>query len=172
MIRSDYILKMIAQLAVALRQVLKLRSMQKDDDALREIDQWLQKLCGLNAQLVNALSEETLAQTLRAGAALDIGKALVIAELLHEEANILADRGDEAGSVARYRKSLWLYTEALLEREDVELPDYRPRVDAVVAALEEYVLDEDVGERLVRYYERQGDPAAAAAVIALMQDDD
>lgn len=171
MIRSDYILKMIAQLAVALRQVLKLRASKRDDDALREIDLTLQKLCGLNSHLVNALSEDSLAQTLRAGAALDIGKALVIAEMLHEEANILADRGDEEGSVGRYRKSLRLYTEALLDREDVQLPDYRPRVDAVAAALEEYVLPVDLADRLVRYYEKQGDFAAAEEVVSLLVED-
>ncbi len=100
MIRSDYILKMIAQLAVALRQVLKLRASKRDDDALREIDLTLQKLCGLNSHLVNALSEDSLAQTLRAGAALDIGKALVIAEMLHEEAN-MATRRAASGGIGR-----------------------------------------------------------------------
>ncbi len=171
MIRSDYILKMIAQLAVALRQVLKLRASKRDDDALREIDLTLQKLCGLNSHLVNALSEDSLAQTLRAGAALDIGKALVIAEMLHEEANILADRGDEEGSVGRYRKALRLYTEALLEREEVQLPDYRPRVDAVAEALEEFVLPVDLADRLIRYYEKQGDFAAAGDVVGLLLED-
>jgi hypothetical protein len=104
-IHNDYILRMISQLAKVLAHIIQLREKGRDDDALREIDQSMQKLCGLNSQLVNSLSESSLIAALRGGASLDVGKCLVLAGLLKEEADLMADRNLETmprrGPVAR-----------------------------------------------------------------------
>jgi hypothetical protein len=173
MIRNDYIMKMIAQLAKALQQILKLKETGRNDDAMREIDTAMQRICGLNSQLVNSLSEESLVSTLKGGVALDHGKALVLAELLGEEADVMLARGHEEDAFARYHKSLYLYLAAFAGEEELRLPDYSAKVGRVVAALDDYVLDLPVMQRLVLYYERDGDFAAAEdALDRLLEDDD
>lgn len=172
MIRNDYIMKMIAQLVKALQQILKLKETGRHDDAMREIDQTMQRMCGLNSQLVNSLSEESLVSTLKGGATLDHGKALVLAELLKEEGDILAAQGKEAESFARYYRSLYLYLEAFVGEEELRLPDYSEKIDAVVTELEEYVLPSPTMGRLVRYYEREGDFALAEDTVYALLDED
>ena len=106
MIHNDYIMRMIQQLVKVLAQILFLRERGRDDDALREIDQSMQRLCGLNSQLVNSLSRASLVAALRGGATLDVGKCLVVAGLLKEEADIVRERGDEDGAADRALKSV------------------------------------------------------------------
>jgi hypothetical protein len=173
MIRNDYIMKMIAQLVKALQQILRLKESGRHDDAMREIDQAMQRICGLNSLLVNTLSEESLASTLRGGVTIDHGKCLVLAELLKEEGDIYKLRGEDEESFARYHKSLYLYLEAFTADEDLRLPDYTEKIAAVVDELDDYVLPRAMMARLVRYYEREGNFAAAEdAVDLLLEEDD
>jgi len=173
MIRNDYIMKMIAQLVKALQQILKLKESGRHDDAMREIDQAMQRICGLNSLLVNTLTEESLAATLRGGATIDHGKCIVLAGLLKEEGDIFKARGLDDESFARYHKALYLYLEAFTSEEELRLPDYSEKIAELVGELEDYVLPRATMARLVRYYEREGDFAAAEdAVDLLLEEDD
>lgn len=172
MIRNDYIMKMIAQLAKALQVILKLKETGRHDDAAREIDNAMQRICGMNSQLVNALSEESLVSTLKGGVTIDHGKALVLAELLTEEGDVFDKRGDEAGAFERYYKALYLYLECFAGEDELRLPDYGAKIDALVARLEDYVLPAPTMGRLVTYYEREGDYAAAEDALDLLLEDD
>jgi tetratricopeptide (TPR) repeat protein len=172
MIRNDYIMKMIQQLVKALAVILKLKEAGRHDDAAREIDAAMQRICGLNSQLVNALSEESLVSTLKGGVTIDHGKALVLAELLTEEGDVFEGRGDEAAAFARYYKALYLYLEVFAGEEEFRLPDYTPKVDALVARLEDFVLPTPAMARLVTFYEREGDFAAAEDALDLMLEED
>jgi hypothetical protein len=172
MIRNDYIMKMIAQLAKALAVVFKLKDTGRHDDAEREINDALQRITGMNSPLVNGLSCESLAATLRGGVELDIGKTLVIAELLKEEGDIWHARGQEEDAYKRYYKSLYLYMEALSDSDRPQLPDYLAKVDEVAERLEDYVLPYELRSRMLSYYEQQGAYAAAEDVLFDMLEDD
>ena len=123
MIHNDYIMKMIAQLAKAMQQILSLRASRRDDDALREIDLTMQRIVGLNSQLVNTLSPESLRETLRGGTDLDVGKALVIADL--EPRDDVRGHGRSACVAARLRRP------GLLPPHDVGRRLRDPRAGAV-----------------------------------------
>lgn len=172
MIQNDYIMKMIAQLAKALSIVIKLKQSGRDDDALREIDRSMQRIVGLNSQLVNSLTNESLAATLRGGVELDVGKALVIADLLKEEAGIYRARGSEAEADSRYFKSLYLYAEALNEEVKLDLSQFVGRVTEVEAELGEYALPVELAAKVLRAYEGAGDFAAAEDVLFDMLEED
>jgi len=165
-------MKMIAQLVKALQQILKLKESGRHDDAMREIDASMQRICGLNSQLVNALSEESLASTLKGGISIDHGKALVLAELLSEEADILERRDDEGGAFVRRSKALYLYLEVFAGEDELRLPDYGAKIDAVVVQLQDFVLPTTTMARLVTYYEREGDFAAAEDALDLLLEED
>lgn len=172
MIHNDYILRMISQLAKVLAHIVQLREKGRDDDALREIDQSMQKLCGLNSQLVNSLSESSLIAAIRGGASLDVGKCLVLAGLLKEEGDLMADRDLEDDAAARYLKSLALYLEAMHDDARLHLPSYVERVQEVAGSLEEFVMPLDIRTRLMSYYELSGAFGAAEDVLFDMLEDE
>jgi tetratricopeptide (TPR) repeat protein len=172
MIRNDYIMKMIAQLVKALAVIFKLKDTGRLDDAEREINDALQRITGMNSPLVNGLSCESLVATLRGGTELDVGKTLVIAELLKEEGDIWDARGQEEEAYKRYYKALHLYMEALSDPERPQLPDYLSKVDEVAERLEDYVLPFDLRSRMMSYFEQQGAYAAAEDVLLDMIEDD
>ncbi len=172
MIHNDYILRMISQLAKVLAHILQLREKGRDDDALREIDQSMQKLCGLNSQLVNSLSESSLIAALRGGASLDVGKCLVLAGLLKEEGDVLRDRDREDAAAARYLKSLALYLEAMHDDARLVLPSYVERIREVAEALDEFMMPLDIRTRLMSYYEMSGAFGAAEDVLLDMLEDE
>jgi hypothetical protein len=171
-IHNDYILRMISQLAKVLAHIVQLREKGRDDDALREIDQSMQKLCGLNSQLVNSLSESSLIAAIRGGASLDVGKCLVLAGLLKEEGDLMADRDLEDDAAARYLKSLALYLEAMHDDARLHLPSYVERVQEVAGSLEEFVMPLDIRTRLMSYYELSGAFGAAEDVLFDMLEDE
>jgi hypothetical protein len=172
MIQNDYIMKMIAQLHKVLLVVLKLKQSGRDDDALREIDRALQRIVGLNSQLVNSLTNESLAATLRGGTELDVGKALVVADMLSEEASIYRARGAGDEADARYFKALFLHAEALNEDVKVDLSEFVPKMSAVEAELGEYALPISLREKILMVYERHGDFATAEDILFDMLEDD
>lgn len=172
MIHNDYILRMISQLAKVLAHIVQLREKGRDDDALREIDQSMQKLCGLNSQLVNSLSESSLIGALRGGASLDVGKCLVLAGLLKEEGDVMADRDLEDDAAARYLKSLALYLEAMHDDARLVLPSYVERIQKVAEALDEFMMPLDIRTRLMEYYEMSGAFGAAEDVLLDMLEDE
>jgi hypothetical protein len=172
MIHSDYIMRMISQLAKALAHIVQLRERGRDDDALREIDQSMQKLCGLNSQLVNSLSESSLIGALRGGASLDVGKCLVLAGLLKEEGDVFRDRDREDDAASRYLKSLALYLEAMHDDARLVLPSYVERIQDVAAALEEFVMPLAYRTSLMYYYELSGAFGAAEDVLFDMLEDE
>lgn len=163
---------MIAQLVKMLAVIFKLKVSKRYDDALREIDQVMRKLCGMNSQLVNALSEESLVATLRGGAKLDVGKTLVIAELLKQEADVLHEQGNEEGSVQRYAKALRLFLEALREADYAELPEYSPKFDELFLALDGYVLSSETSRLLVGFFVHYGQFDDAEDVLSDLLEDE
>lgn len=172
MIHNDYIMRMISQLAKVLAHIVSLRERGRDDDALREIDQSMQKLCGLNSQLVNSLSEASLISALRGGAVLDVGKCIVLAGLLKEEGDVLRDRDREDDAAARYLKSLALYLEAMHDDARLILPNYVDRVQEVATALEDFVMPVEHRVRLMSYFEMSGAYGAAEDVLDDMLEDE
>ena len=172
MIHNDYIMKMIAQLTKAMQQILSLRAARRNDDALREIDLVMQRLVGLNSQLVNTLSPESLRETLRGGTDLDVGKALVIADLLMEEGEILRERGQDEEADERYFRALFLYGESFTEEIKLNHSEYVDKISRALFELNEYALPAELRRNVVHFYEQAGKLSAAEDVIFDMIEDE
>ena len=172
MIHNDYIMKMIAQLTKAMQQILSLRAARRNDDALREIDLVMQRLVGLNSQLVNTLSPESLRETLRGGTDLDVGKALVIADLLMEEGEILRERGEDEEADERYFRALFLYGESFTEEIKLNHSEYVDKISRALFELNEYALPAELRRNVVHFYEQAGKLSAAEDVIFDMIEDE
>ena len=172
MIHNDYIMKMIAQLARAMEHILSLRKSKRHDDAMREVDLALQRIVGLNSQLINSLTPESLREALRGGVGFDVGKALVIADLLKIEGDILRERGEDEEADERYFKSLFLYGEAFGEEVKIDGSRFVDNVQRVLFELNEYALPVAMREKIVAFLEENGKYSAAEDILFDMLEDD
>lgn len=106
MIREDYIMRMIRQLADALARITGLRTAGRPDDALEECDRTYDGL-GVPGELVARLDTATLASMLRHAETMR-----AVAQVCCEEARIYEGKGDPMTAFARWRTAHELILEA------------------------------------------------------------
>lgn len=150
MFREDYVRRMVEQAMTVVTAILGLTRLQRYPEALAEVDRGLQRFVGLNLSLVTALPAGELVAMLRWGERLDIGKAVVLAELLQAEGDIYSAQLLSGEAQARYLKSLELLLEVAFEAEP-NLAAVQPRVAALRQRLDPVVLPPDVMEWLAHY---------------------
>ena len=162
MFRSDYILRVIEQGTTALAVVLGLRRARRHAEALAEIGRLLRQEWGLDLTFLAQLDVDSLLRLVRSEAAPDIGKCVVLADLLQAEGEIHGELGQPAEHEDRALKALALLLEVAHASEDSTLPALAPRIDNLSNQLAEVVFPEALNDRLGAYYDRLGPPAAAA----------
>jgi hypothetical protein len=163
MIRRDYILRMIEEFIQALARLRALRQGQRWEEAAAAMDEEFQRLAGAGAGAAARLSEtELLARLVRDGPAQAVrDKALLLTTLLKEAGDLATaqDRPDEGRTC--YLKGLHLLLHTLASEETGECPDFVPRVEMFVAALQDCVLPVRTQAFLMQHYERTGQFARA-----------
>jgi hypothetical protein len=105
--REDYIMRMIEQLAAAIRKIAGLREKGEYARALGEAADAWEKLLEVPRELVERVDGPTLASLLRTP-----DKMRAAADLLIEEARVFAGNGDPLHATVCYRKAHELYLEA------------------------------------------------------------
>ncbi len=156
MIRQDYLVRMIQQLAGVLAQIAGLRADGRHDEALEEIGDAYGRFAGLNPSLIHALGDEDLVALLRARGGLDPQRTYALAELLREEAEIFAEGGRPEEALPRDRKALRLYLEVLPELENSSSPPDLAGLDAVVARVDASDFPPTARAHLLRHFEAVG----------------
>ena len=151
MFREDYLRRMVEQATAVLTAILGLTRLERYPQALIEVDRALQQFAGLNLSLVNSLPASELVAMLRWGERLDVGKCVVVAELLQAEGDIYAAQRQTGEAQARYVKSLELLLEAAFDDEH-HLAPIAPRVAELKQRLDLTVAPPDLAEWLA-YYE-------------------
>lgn len=106
MIREDYLIRMIQQIAAVLARMVNRRSSGQLEQALREGDA-AYDLLGVPRELCDVLDTPTLAGMLR-----DPDKIRALARLSWEEGRIFGAQGDPLAGLARMRRALELFLEA------------------------------------------------------------
>ena len=150
MFREDYIRRMLEQAVAAVTAVLGLTRLERYPEALAEVDRSLQRFVGLNLSLVTALPAAELVAMLRWGERLDIGKLVVLAELLQAEGDIYAAQLQTGEAQARYLKSLELLLEVAFDAEP-NLAAVQPRVAALRQRFDPAFLPPDLTDWLAHY---------------------
>ena len=172
MIRRDYILRMIEEFFQALARIKSLKEAQQWREADVSIDEEFQRLVGMNAQSVARLSEtELLAQLVRGEATLAVPeKTLLLATLLKEAGDVLAEEGRPEDSRTSYLKGLHLVLNTLGRGEVFECPQFVPKVEEFVVALGDSPLPLETEARLMQHYERTGEFGKAEDALFAMLD--
>jgi hypothetical protein len=172
MIRRDYILRMIEEFFQALSRIKSLKGGQQWREANADIDQEFQRLMGMDAQAVAQLSEtELLAHIVRGEPTLAVReKTLILATLLKEAGDVLTERERKDDARTSYLKGLHLLLDTLGRAEVFECPQFVPKVEEFVLALDDTPLPLETQARLMQHYERTGEFGKAEdALFAMLE---
>jgi hypothetical protein len=172
MIRRDYILRMIEEFVQLLQRLNSLKVSQRWDQASGTLDEQFRRLVGVKAQAVAQLSEtELLAKIIQGEPTLAVrDKTLMLTTLLKEAGDVAAAQEHQQESRTYYLKGLHLLLETLARGEVHECPEFVPRVEMFVAALQDTPLPFRTQGLLMQHYERTGEFAKAEdALFAMLE---
>lgn len=171
MIRRDYIMRMIEEFAQALARIRSLKNEQDLQEARLLTEEEFKRITGLDSESLLRLSEtELLAKLIQSDSMHAVrDKMLILTTLLRETGDIaVAQERIEDGRVF-YLKGLHLLLDSLARGEADELPEFVPKVDEFVAALEDTELPVATRVLLMEHYERTGQFAKAEdALFAIL----
>ncbi len=158
MFRNDYILRVIEQGTTALALVLGLRRAQRHDEALAQIAQHLREQWGLDLAFLAQLDVASLVALVRwnENEGVDVGKCVVLADMLQAEGEIRAEQGQPAEYEDRALKALALLLEAAHASDETALAGLSPRVEHLSNQLADAVFSVELNDRLSEFYDRLG----------------
>lgn len=170
MIRRDYILRMVAEFLEVLSRIRALKQGQLWSEAHSTLEEQFQRLAGLGPQAVARLTEtELLARLIQGESSLAVReKTLILTALLKEAGDVAAGQRQEEESRACYLKGLHLLLDVLARGEVSDCPQFVPRVEVFVAALEDTLLPLPTLAMLMQHYERTGEFAKAEDALFAM----
>jgi len=156
MIRRDYILRMVAEMAQVLARVISLKSRQEYEQALKEINAALRELRDDSAEPPEELSLADWIALCRKHEQAASGLMVAVANLLKEQADVLAVQGKPDGSARSRAMALGLFLEALLNGETFVTAELLAKVEDLFAGMRPTLSDPEVWRRLVGYFEARG----------------
>jgi hypothetical protein len=165
MLESDYLMRLVEQLAKALSKILFLKEEKKYDDALEEIRQAGKLLIGVDLNMLNYISDADLLALFKPDELMNSGKFIVLAELLNKEGEINSETGKVNESFRCFIKALVLYCEAIKFKDVLKPEDYFEKIDKVILHLSDYDLSWNAKNSLINYYEISGKYSKAEDLI-------
>jgi hypothetical protein len=145
MFRDDYIIRTIQQAAAVLARILGLNDSERQAEALQAIDAALQQFVGLNLGLVSGLSAPDLIEFARVGETLDVGKLVVLGQLLYAEGEIHRSQGRDGDAWGCHVRALEILLE-VGETGDHNLASVAPSLAALKPRLDPATLTDDLRE--------------------------
>jgi uncharacterized protein DUF6483 len=163
MIRRDYILRMLQEFLELLSRLRSLKRDQRWSEATGLVEEEVRRLLGTDPRSVLTLSEtELLAKLIQGEPSQAVREKMwLVTTLLKEAGEAAAGEGRIEDSRAFFLKGLHLLLETLTENDDADFPDFVPRVELFVSALESAPLPLETQARLMQHYERSGQYAKA-----------
>jgi hypothetical protein len=158
--------QLVAALAETFARLANLRTVGSYQQALAVIDQNLEELLGLKADLVRQLDDHKIVEMLTTNDFLDVGRLYSVAEIFRQEAQIRLDQGQHTQAQLSQQRALNLFLEVgfAVENEFLEADD---RIDELFDTLGTNI-PEDVLFSAFDYYEQVGAYQRAERSIDLM----
>ena len=167
MFRDDYIARIIRQATEALLYAIGLKKKGQYPDALQAIDQALEQLLGMDADLIKQLSDEALLNLLTIQEQLDVERLELVADFFKEEGDLLTAEDKPVESQRSYLRAFNYYLEVGLDDEDQgPTPGLAEKVDELAGKLEADFLPDDTLWASFCYYEQAGDLARGEAFLS------
>jgi hypothetical protein len=174
--KRDYFMRQIEQLALVLHQILFHKEHKQFDDALRLLDEACRHILGLHLRSLRVLSTKDILSLLTYNEITDTAKALVLADLLKEEGELLKAAGDEDQTYFCRVKALDLLLELnqdYSDNGDAALDkELKIRLDDILIRLGKLDLPVAVKLKLLPYYEKNGAYAKVEDVLFHLLEDE
>ena len=172
MIRRDYILRMIEECIRALARIAAFKVEHRWDKATEVLNGELQQLVGADAQAIARLSEsDLLARLMQTGPTHALReKTAILSTLLKEAGDVAAAENRPEASQHYYLKALHLLLDVLAREEVFDCPDFVPKIELLVTALQSISLPIHTHAMLMRHYESIGEFAKAEDELFAMLD--
>ncbi len=170
MIRSDYILRMIEEFMQVLARINSLKKGQLWQQADDVIEEEFKRLVSTGTQALAQMSETDLfARIIKGEPTLVVhSKVGLLSTLLHEAGDVRVAQNRIEEGHACYLKGLNLLLETLTNSEAAVFPDFVPKVESFVIALQDAPLPLRTLAGLMQHYERGGEFAKAEDALFRM----
>jgi hypothetical protein len=172
MLRRDYILEMLEQLAHEIARIVFMRDTGRYDEAYKQIDDSCRQFFGLDAPTVRMLGSQALVQMLAPNGGRELEKCVVAADLLRELGALYIARELYDDGYDCLVRAMDLYLHACTNPETFASLDMGFRFDATFGLLGEWELPDDLNYRLIDLHNEQGSYAAAEDLLFEMIDRD
>lgn len=154
MYTEDYIMRLISQAVAVLTYVVGLSKAGQHDEAITAIDEGLEELLGLRADLVRQLDDREILHMLMVGGTMDYGRAMILAELFSISAESSKAIGHPEKSTPEYQRALVLYLEVALNESSELNVDLAQKVVFLHHELEGTTLSVEIELSLLDFYEQ------------------
>jgi hypothetical protein len=165
LLTEDYLIRMINMMLAALARLVGLKTASQYQSASQVIDEALEGIFGLRADLVRRLDDSVLLAHLTYHGALDGDQATLVADLFREEGEILAARGIPYQAYWSSLRALNFYLEVSLNSAPASLPPPDDKILALYDQLAGYTLPMDTNYQLFVYFDKRGDYGQAELML-------
>lgn len=167
MLTEDYVMRMLNQALAVLLKIAGFKQAGQYKQAQQAIDQELEELLGLKADLVWRLDDEALLRALTINDQLDVVRLEIISDLFREQGEINAAQGRVNDSRESFRRALMGYLEVGLASESKENNILlNQKIDGLLQSLGQTNLSEDTLWALFCYADQSGDFDQAERALA------
>jgi len=172
MIRRDYIIRLIEEFAEALARIRALKNGRQLEQAASMTNEEFKRITGIDSDALLKLSEtELLARLIETEPLHSVReKTFFLTTLLKEAGDIAAAAGRATESRECYLKGLHLLLDSMARREALEQPEFVPKVELFVAALDD--VPTQTSALLIEHYERTGQFGKAEDALFAILDGD
>jgi tetratricopeptide (TPR) repeat protein len=161
MFSEDYLMRMINLAVAALVRAIGLRKEGQYEKANQSIDQALEQLTGLSADILGQLDDQGVLNRLFTQEELDRERAVVVADLYFERGNIHSLQNQSEDACFCYNRALVIFLEVTLSDPEQTRTDQKDKIDSLFLATKECRLPFDTRFNLYSYYDSIGFYAAA-----------
>jgi hypothetical protein len=158
MLFEDHFMRMINQAMAVLLKIIGLKQAGQYEQAQEAINQTLEELLGLKADLIQRLDDEALLRAVTINDQVDVRRLEIISDLYREQGEISAVQGKEVESRESFRRALFGYLETGLASESGEMDvELHEKIDNLVSILNLQSLSEDTTWALFCYSDQVRD---------------
>lgn len=166
MFSEDYLMRIIRQATAVFARIIGLKSVGQYQEALKVVDQTLEILLGLDAEMISLLDDESLYLLLMKNEVLDLEKLGFIADLYKEEGDIKKLQDQIGESINCHIRSLNYYLVIGINLEASRPVELSQKIDELLQHLDTYNFNEQTLLNLYFYYENAREFAKADNMLS------
>ena len=156
MLTEDYFMRMINQMLAVLTKILYLKESGQYQEAQQIINQSLEELLGIPADLLKGMDDSSVMNILTTQGELVSDRLYTVAKLYELEGDLLSDQNRPTEAYFAYIRALTFFLEIALEGEIQYSSEIHEKISNLQQKLANQDLNIDIYYLLFDYYEQMG----------------